>query len=55
MKGEAHYNAKLTDGQVRKIRELYSQGFSLKVIAHNYKVTAWNIRCIVDRKSWKDL
>jgi hypothetical protein len=51
-RGENHPNAKLKSEDVIKIRELYSKGFSIKVIARNFKVSNWNIREIVDRKTW---
>lgn len=52
LQGEAHPNSKLTTKEVLEIRKLYSQGFSLNVIARNYKVSKWNIKQIVLRKTW---
>jgi len=52
LRGENHPNAKLTSIGVIKIRDLYSKGFSRKVIAKNFKVSNWNIKRIVDRKTW---
>ena len=52
VRGENHPNAKLTSEQVVKIRELYNLGFSIKIIARNFKVSNWNIKEIVDRKTW---
>ena len=50
--GENHPRAKLTNEQVRIIRELYSKGFSTNVIARNFKVSVWNIEEIVKRRTW---
>jgi predicted DNA-binding protein YlxM (UPF0122 family) len=55
LRGEAHPKAKLTDNQVLKIRELFEKGFSLRVIARNFKVSDWNVRSIVKGKTWKHL
>lgn len=54
-RGESHPKAKLTNEQVLKIRELYDMGFSTNVIARNYKVSKWNIKEIVTKKTWKHL
>lgn len=53
--GENHPNAKLTNKQVILIRQLYSFGFSTNVIARNFKVSDWNIKEIVTRKTWNHL
>ena len=50
--GENHPKAKLTNEQVRTIRELFKQGFSTNVIARNFKVSKWNISEIVKRQTW---
>lgn len=55
LRGEAHPKAKLTDNQVLKIRELFEKGFSLRVIARNFKVSGWNVKSIVTGKTWKHL
>ena len=52
LQGEAHPNSKLTTEEVLQIRKLYSQGFSINVIARNFKVTKWNITQIIERKTW---
>jgi DNA-binding NarL/FixJ family response regulator len=54
-RGETHPKAKLTNEQVLKIRELYDMGFSTNVIARNYKVSEWNVKEIVTKKTWKHL
>ena len=51
-RGENHPKAKLTNEQVRIIRELFSKGFSTNVIARNFKVSTWNIEEIVKRRTW---
>lgn len=55
LKGESHPRAKLTTQQVIQIRELYSNGFSVNVIAKNFKVSTWNVEEIVKRKTWKHI
>lgn len=55
LRGESHPRAKLTNEQVRQIRELYKQGFSTNVIARNYKVSKWNVEQIVKNKTWTHL
>jgi hypothetical protein len=55
LRGEAHPKAKLTEIQVLKIRELFSTGFSVRVIAKNFRVSDWNIKSIVTKKTWNHL
>lgn len=55
LKGERHPNAKLSEQQVSKIRELHSMGFSTQVIARNFKVSKWNVDQIVKNKTWTHL
>lgn len=55
LRGESHPRSKLTEKQVYEIRELYEKGFSANVIARNYKVSAWNVEEIADRKTWQHL
>lgn len=52
LRGESHPNSKLTSKEVLEIRKLYSQGFSVKVIAKNYKVSVWNIHQIIKNITW---
>ena len=52
LRGEAHPSAKLTNEQVKQIRELAKQGFSTNVIARNFKVSTWNVEQIVKNKTW---
>ena len=51
-RGENHPNAKLTNEQVISIRDLFKKGFSINVIARNFKVSKWNIVEIVKRQTW---
>jgi DNA invertase Pin-like site-specific DNA recombinase len=55
LRGEAHPKAKLTSEEVKKIRELYSKGFSPRIIARNFNISLWNIKEIIRRKTWKHL
>jgi DNA-binding NarL/FixJ family response regulator len=54
-RGESHPKAKLTNEQVLQIRDLYSKGFSINVIARNFKVSQWNIKEIVSGNTWTHL
>lgn len=54
-RGETHPNAKLTNDDVSLIRELYKKGFSINVIARNFKVSNWNIKEIVEGRTWNHL
>lgn len=54
-RGEAHPQSKLTNEQVLEIRRLFRKGFSLNVIARNYKVSKWNIKKIVMNETWTHL
>jgi predicted DNA-binding protein YlxM (UPF0122 family) len=52
LRGENHPNAKLNSKQVKQIRILYNQGFSISVIARNFNISRWNIRDIIKNKIW---
>lgn len=45
--------AKITESDVREIRDLYSKGVSYKQIAARYNMTDANVSMIVRRKTWK--
>ena len=51
--GEKSGNAKLTEVDVLKIRELHDLGKTSRELGELYRVTAENIWCIVTRKTWK--
>lgn len=51
--GERHHNCKLTVAKVRRIRKLYTQGWSYKQLASKFRVDWTNIRCVVRRRTWK--
>lgn len=50
--GERHHNAKLTLDDVRSIRQLLSDGFSLRVIANQFSVSKSNISQIKRGLGW---
>lgn len=52
-KGEAHANAKLTDKQVIKIRQLYGVGMTQTVLANKFNVSQRTISLIVRRETYK--
>ena len=56
LRGQSHPSAKLTDEQVLMIRKLWIMGHrNIKVMARNHKVSASNIKKIIDRKTWAHL
>lgn len=50
-RGERHPDARLTEDDVRSIRQRASEGYA--VLAREYGVTRQNIRAIVTRRTWK--
>lgn len=56
LRGQSHPSAKLTDEQVRQIRNLWDMGHrNVKVIARNNRVSTSNIKKIIKRKTWTHL
>ncbi|EPH98160.1 HNH endonuclease domain protein [Enterococcus faecalis 13-SD-W-01] len=53
VKGERHYNHKLTENQVLEIRSLFLSGWSKTALSKKFKVSRANIRKIIQRKTWK--
>jgi hypothetical protein len=51
--GENNHSAKLTEEDVRKIREYHSKGILQKDLAEMYEVSKQGICNIVNRKVWK--
>jgi hypothetical protein len=51
--GERHPHAKLTESDVRQIREMRSQGFTQPQLAAQFGVSQSRISFIEHRKSWK--
>lgn len=45
--------AKLNEGQVRKIRELYASGITMQRLADMFDVTLGTIQPLIRRKTWK--
>ena len=54
-RGERHYNARLTVGQVSEIRKLYAGGTSQRKLAVLFGVGQSQIQRIVNRESWATL
>ncbi len=50
--GELHPNSKLTNEDVRLIRELAKMGVSRKVLSQNFNISMWNVKSIIERKTW---
>jgi len=53
--GEKHYNARLTDNDIREIRMRFSNGESQIDIAKDFNMTISSIYGIVNRKTWKHI
>lgn len=53
--GSNHGRSKLTEDDVRKIRELHEKGWRHKSIAVMFGVIQQNISMIVNRKRWKHI
>jgi len=52
--GERHWNSKLTDEIVRKIRKLYATGHYRQIdLARRYGVSRAVVGCIILRKAWR--
>lgn len=55
-KGTEHFNARLTEADIVKIRNLYSQNKKdIKELAQMFSVTEPHIRKIIKRKMWKHI
>ena len=54
-KGEAHGRSKLTDQQVRQIRDLAEHGAAKRALGRRFGVSHTLIRYIVDRTNWRHL
>ena len=53
--GAQHHKARLSEGAVRRIRELHRQGMGYGEIAQMYGVTRMAVRDVVLRRSWKNV
>jgi DNA-directed RNA polymerase specialized sigma subunit len=53
--GEQHPKAKLTEKEVKIIRQYYGGGFKQKELAEMFGVSRSNIDAIVNRRTWRDL
>lgn len=53
--GIKHGMAKLTDNNIREIRQLRKEGYTLKTISAKYNVTESNISGIAKGKTWKHI
>lgn len=55
-KGTAHHNAKLTEDQVRELRQLYATGnYSHSQLATRFKINNTQSQRIVRRERWKHI
>ncbi len=52
-RGEAHYNAKLTDEKVREIRRAYANGQTAMELGRVYSVDANTVWAVVHRHTWE--
>jgi group I intron endonuclease len=54
--GEEHSQSKVTEEQVREIRQMYeNKKFNQSQLASMYNITQSNVYCIVNYKSWKHI
>ena len=53
--GSRHPKAKLSDLQVRQMREMYGRGWSQQDLAEAYGVSRGNVSKIVNRKSYREV
>jgi DNA invertase Pin-like site-specific DNA recombinase len=53
--GERHWKAKLEPSDVFRIRELSAEGASTRAISDQFGVGLNQVRCIVQRVSWRHL
>jgi HNH endonuclease len=51
--GEKQYNTKLTEKQVRRIRNLKAQGLSYSTLAQEFGVCQTTLRQVVHRQRWR--
>lgn len=51
-RGEAHYEAKITEANVRTIRDRYSKGARIAQLAKDYRFSWPAMAKVVYRKSW---
>jgi len=54
-RGSKHGGAKLTEAQVAEMRKLRDDGWSLKMLADRYGISAKNVSQICCRRTWKHL
>lgn len=55
LKGEEHHNARLSEKDVKKIRELYPRVLSFVVLSSRFKVTPEQISNVVHRRAWQHI
>lgn len=51
--GKGHHSAKLTEDNVRTIREMWKDGYRLKDITPLFNVNTSNIWKVINRVSWR--
>lgn len=51
-KGTEHHNAKITDKQVREIRQLRNQGISCRAVGAMFNISGTMVSNIANRKNW---
>lgn len=52
-RGSDKHNAKLTEDDVREIRAKHTAGITNRDLAVEYRISAWKISRIVNRRAWK--
>ena len=51
--GSAHHNSKLTENEVRRIRQLHEEGSSLKALGQQFGIGKTTIHNVVRRHTWR--
>lgn len=53
--GESHARAKLTEIQVRAIRQQYADGQTQVNLSKQFSISRWAIRSIIDGRAWRHI
>lgn len=56
MRGEGHYNTRLTESDIRTIRAMRANGrFTLRQVAEKFDITEGGVSMIARRKNWRHI
>lgn len=54
-RGSKHYDARLTEKDVIKLRQLHSQGISANQLGKQFDISKTSVLRIIHRKNWKHI